>query len=114
MKPYFELTTKGKAIFDELKKHLMGHELMDVDTYQVTLLAYAFDLLQKNAGELKSADNVKRSSTLMQMDKAVNWIVKISPKFGISPGDREKLKAFSQAEPGMSSEEKRKLKLVRG
>ncbi len=77
IKPYFQLSENGQKIFKEIIKHYKPER---VDLFGLTVLAQSYDLFQVASGNLKTSDGPRRSSALMQMDKAVNWIVKLSPK----------------------------------
>jgi P27 family predicted phage terminase small subunit len=107
MKPQGYLTENGKAIFDFIiESHLKSNGIMEVDTYNLTALANAFDLHERasyimnntEGGFCQTTKNnysqVRAEFTVWQ--KTLDMIHKLSPSFGITPSSREKIKAFAE------------------
>jgi P27 family predicted phage terminase small subunit len=100
MKPYFELTSNGKEIFNNIYKHMNEAKVFEVDRYLLTILADAFDEYMKCTAVIRvegyrnSHDQI--SPEVSNRDKSFNTIVKISPLFGIDIKSRESIKAFAE------------------
>jgi len=120
MIPYFKLSERGQKIFDLIKKHLDGQK-EDVDVYGLTVLAQAFDdfaegveLIKKEGMYYTNRNNQRVLHPAVSVkDKAVTWIFKLAPKFGISPADREKIQSFATKERDKRFRDSKILSLLR-
>ena len=90
------LTKTGIGIFKEIVKALkVGQE---IDTFELSMLANAYDIYQRYAHKLKEIEDTKyiESQRLAAiMDKAFKQIDKQSDKYGMTPIGRDKLSKIS-------------------
>jgi phage terminase small subunit len=101
---YFKLTDRGQEIFEDLKRLVeLRMELQPGDEYELTVLAQAFDTLERNAKYCDLNGDIHEMVTKTGvypmvrpehsvMEKARAHILKHSGKFGLNPQDREKMK----------------------
>lgn len=117
MKPQSYLTKEGVKIFGELVDHCEKIKLHDADSFELSMLANAFDLhcrasliMNKQGGGY--AQKLKSEYSQITADFTVwkqtgEYINKNAGKFGLDPASREKLKSFTEEKP---KEKKGKLK----
>jgi len=106
MKPENYLTDTGKKIFDRLVKMLKS-KIEDIDVFQLSQLADAIDLNQRACYAINypekgtnQKDGVQRTPNgytqvtgqVTVRDKTQKTIDTLSARFGLTPGDREKIK----------------------
>lgn len=98
------LSKTGEKIFKVLKAHCANKlKMMDVDFYELSMLANSFDLYANNA-QICNEDGVSMTITTEKggvytqirpeysvMKNEYQNILKHSAKFGLNPGDREKI-----------------------
>jgi phage terminase small subunit len=97
------LTEAGGKIFDMLKEHCSKLGMMNVDNLELAMLANSFDLYSQNA-KVCSDDGVSMTIKTEKggiysqirpeytvMKNEYQNILKHSGKFGLNPGDRERL-----------------------
>lgn len=94
------LSESGKALYKELLNHCNQKlKMMDVDHFELSMLANSFDLYATNAKICRDGgatqkpkeggwDQVRPEYTVMKNEYAN--ILKHSAKFGLNPGDRAK------------------------
>jgi len=105
MKPYFKLTKQGGAIFKKIvsRYQVLSKDKDEMDVYGLTVLAKAFDdfgYASEKLDTYRDNDEVKGFREMLTlMDKAIVWIAKLGPKFGIGPADRERIKSFTSEPP---------------
>jgi len=101
--PMDYLSKRGRLLFYRIIRHIKESDLVrDIDTLELSMLANSFDLYEKMAEECNEKGYVRPVSgkngtfdqavpqyTIMQQQYAN--IMKHSPKFGLTPGDREKI-----------------------
>lgn len=97
------LSKEGKLIFDELQKHCDAKmKMMDVDRFELQMLANSFDKYIRNAKycrdngdcymmETKTGEYPMIRPEYNVMKNEYAQIIKHSGKFGLNPGDREKI-----------------------
>jgi len=96
------LSPEGKTIFATLKKHCEKLKMMDADMLELEMLANSFDLYQKSAISCRDEGAVVTIMTKTGpyamanpahgvMTREYANILKHSAKFGLNPGDREKI-----------------------
>jgi P27 family predicted phage terminase small subunit len=109
MKPTYPLTDNGKKIFKELEG-LLSDVLHDLDAHNLTTLANAFDLESRAWSNINfptdenQADGVQKTPNgytqvtghITVLEKSRKIINDLGAKFGLTPQDREKIKAFSE------------------
>lgn len=98
------LSEKGLLIYEEIKKHVESKlRLMDADRFEMAMLANSFDLYSQCADYVKSHgvkftittekggeyEQICPEYTVMKSEYAN--ILKHSGKFGLNPGDRERM-----------------------
>lgn len=112
MKPQPGLTKNGKIIFNQLLKFIEKYDLEDVDSYGLTELAQQLDLAERcrhninNPTNKDQKDGVQTTSNgytqvtgyVTVMDKCNTRIEKLGAKYGLTPADRDKIKAFAKEE----------------
>jgi len=112
MKPQPYLTKEGKAIFKELTKHLTGAGILDIDTYRLSDLAQAMDMVARCTKEINNPTDKKQRDGVQQtpngytqvtgyvtvVDKYHKIADQLGAKYGLTPADREKIKAFADKE----------------
>lgn len=98
------LTKNGLLIFKELEKHCKDKmKMFDVDRFELQMLANSFDMYSVNA-ELCNRDGVSMTIVTEKggmysqirpeytvMKNEYGNILKHSGKFGLNPGDRDKI-----------------------
>jgi phage terminase small subunit len=98
------LTKKGLLIFKEIEKHCKEKlKMFDVDKFEMAMLANSFDLYAENA-KLCNTDGVSMTIITEKggeyrqirpeytvMKNEYGNILKHAGKFGLNPGDRDKL-----------------------
>lgn len=101
--PASYLTKRGRKIFYSIVKHVDDNGLMrKIDTLEVSMLANSFDsfdiatekcnsggYINAVTGKNGTFDQVSPWYTIMRNEYAN--ILKHSPKYGLNPGDREKI-----------------------
>lgn len=96
------LSPEGVEIYSALKKHCTEHGLLDIDEYELAVLAHNFDQFSVAAAWVTRNGSVHEMPTktgtypmvhpqFLVMEKCQNHILKHSPRFGINPADRVKL-----------------------
>ena len=105
MKPEAYLPIPAKKIFERILKHVKERGLdLEIDSLEMSMLAFSFYQYQEaiNLG-MKEGFTHKFKNGAIQINgiqTIVNatyaHILKHSPKFGLTPGDRDKLKVFSK------------------
>lgn len=105
------LTENGDLIYEKLEKHCKDRlKMIDVDSFELTMLANSFDLYQtaaKYCNEEGCSMTIitETGSTYSQirpeytvMKNEYQNILKHGAKFGLNPGDRDKIfKGLSKA-----------------
>jgi phage terminase small subunit len=102
MKEYLDfLTVRGMSIFRAIKNHCRKYGITEIDHMEMAMLANAFDLYAVNAKKCLDIgytqhpekdggwDQVRPEYTIMKQQYDI--IMKHSGKFGLNPGDREKI-----------------------
>lgn len=101
MKDYLDfLSERGMDIYKAIRNHCKKYGITDVDYMEMAMLANSFDLYAINAkvcndsGYTQSPkeggwDQVRPEYTIMKFEYAN--VLKHSSKFGLNPGDRERL-----------------------
>lgn len=94
------LTENGLFMLGELEKHCKSHlKIMEVDKFELAMLANSFDLYQKaakycsdNGVSMPAGDNgyMQICPEYTVMKNEYQNILKHSGKFGLNPGDRAK------------------------
>jgi phage terminase small subunit len=97
------LSENGLLIFKELKKHCkVALKLMDIDDYELRMLANSFDKYSINARFCRDQGDTFEMATKTGvypmirpeynvMKNEYSQILTHSGKFGLNPGDREKI-----------------------
>lgn len=97
------LTKNGRKIFFRILRHVQEHELLfDIDTIELSMLANSFDAYERAAQycndngfskqiEAKQGSFGQIIPEYTVMRNEYNNILKHSSKFGLNPGDREKI-----------------------
>ena len=110
MKPQNFLTYTGKEIFNQLVKHVEKAGLMDIDSYRLSDLANAMDMVQRSSNNInfpedpKQADGVQKTANgytqvtgfVTVLDKYNKIVDTLGAKYGLTASDREKIAAFTQ------------------
>ena len=103
------LSENGIAIYNEILQHCQSIGFREIDTFELAMLANSFDLYAVNALFCKEKgstqkpldggwDQVRPQYTVMKNEYAN--VLKHSAKFGMNPGDREKIfKNFQAKKP---------------
>ena len=107
MKPQPYLTENGKKIFNQLVEHCRN--LMEVDSFELSMLANEYDKyathvkLAKENGYFNKFNNktVQVNAYHTICKDSYQTILKHSSKFGLTPADREKIKAFAEQKEKM-------------
>jgi hypothetical protein len=74
MKPQGYLTENGKAIFDFIiESHLKSNGIMEVDTYNLTALANAFDLHERASYIMNHPKEGEEFSRIYRMAKNTGY-----------------------------------------
>jgi phage terminase small subunit len=99
--PY--LSQRGWRIFLKIVRHINDHEVIqDIDTLELSMLANAIDAYeraavicnQKGFTEEVTGKNGTFTQVIPEysiMKQQYDLILKHSPKYGLTPGDREKI-----------------------
>ncbi len=100
--PMDYLTKRGRRIFFQIVNHIKEHDLIsDIDVLELSMLANTFDIYIQMGEKLKdgyigtfegkngSFEQVKPEYGVMM--KQYDIILKHSSKYGLTPGDREKI-----------------------
>ncbi len=100
--PATYLTKRGRKIFHEIVDHVRSHDLIfDIDVLELSMLANCYAIYEEMSDKCKDGyivrvtgkngtfDQVKPEYNIMQQQYAN--ILKHSSKFGLTPGDREKI-----------------------
>jgi hypothetical protein len=112
MKPQPFLTDTGKGIFNQLVKHVETAGLVDIDSFRLSDLANAMDMVQRSSQEINfptgkykkdQKDGVQITSNgytqvtghVTVMDKYNKIVDTLGAKYGLTAADREKISAFS-------------------
>src|SRR5690606_31400901 len=98
------LNTEGKKIYKELEKHCREKlKIMDIDSYELSMLANSFCLYAESArfcneNGVKITFTTEKGGTYSQicpeytvMKTEYQNILKRSGKFGLNPADRDKI-----------------------
>ena len=110
MKPQPYLTTTGKKIFKELISHVEKAKIEEVDTYRLSDLAQALDMIarctqeinkptdkkQKNGVQVTANGYTQVTGYVTVLDKYNKIAETLGAKYGLTPADREKIKAFAE------------------
>lgn len=94
------LSKTGEAIYKKLQEHCKQLKMMDADSLELMMLANSFDIYAQNAEycrdhgmtqapEKGGWDQVRPEYTIMKNE--YQNILKHSAKFGLNPGDRDRL-----------------------
>jgi P27 family predicted phage terminase small subunit len=99
--PY--LTKRGRKIFSQIVKHVKEHDLIfDIDVLELSMLANSIDAYER-AAEYCNTNGFSKEIEAKQgsfgqiipeytvMRNEYNNILKHAPKYGLNPGDREKI-----------------------
>ena len=101
--PMDYLSKRGRKIFLTIVKHINDHEVIqDIDTLELSMLANAMDAYERSAAlcnEKGFTEEVTgKNGTFTQvipeygiMKQQYDLILKHSPKYGLTPGDRQKI-----------------------
>lgn len=113
------LSENGLLIFKELKKHCKKQlKMMEVDDYELKMLANSFDKYSRNAEFCRDNGDtfemptktgtypmIRPEYNVMKNEYA--QIIKHSSKFGLTPGDRERFfKVTDEDEPDLEADMK--------
>jgi len=113
MEPEKYLPKEAKAIFKRIVKHLDENAAtLPIDSIELSMLSMAYYQFEQAAIEGLAKGFVNDYSTEEKvsiqvngyqsvMNSAYSNILKHSSKFGLNPGDREKLDLFKNKEPGL-------------
>lgn len=96
------LSENGEKIFKALKQHCKALKMMEADDYELRMLANAFDKYEKNALFCRDNGDTYEMATKTGtypmirpeynvMKDSYEKILKHSGKFGLNPGDRDKI-----------------------
>lgn len=96
------LTDRGKWVYSQIEKHLKKLKMMEVDALELSMLANAFDLYASSASlinkEGRTIDMITKTGVYKMlhpeykvMTVEYGNILKHGAKFGLNPGDREKI-----------------------
>jgi len=101
--PASYLTKRGRRIFLSIVKHIKDHGLIqDIDVLELSMLANSFDAYERAAAycnehgfsreiEAKQGSFGQIIPEYTVMRNEYGNILKHSPKYGLTPGDREKI-----------------------
>lgn len=101
--PLGYLTKRGRKIFYEIVRHVRDHGLLqDVDVLELSMLANSYDCFERAAKycndngfsreiEAKQGSFGQIIPEYTVMRNEYGNILKHSPKYGLTPGDREKI-----------------------
>lgn len=98
MQPY--LSEKGKQIYQVILKHIdRNNWSQDIDDFELSMLANAFDMYEKCALTIQTSGMTQTAKNNFEiarpeisiMEKVYGIILKHSAKFGLNPGDRKKI-----------------------
>ena len=109
MKPQTYLTPEGIQIFEQLVKHVQTAGLVDIDSFRLSDLANAIDMVQRSSYEInfptdkKHKDGVQKTPNgytqvtgyVTVLDKYNKIVDTLGAKYGLTAADREKISAFS-------------------
>ena len=111
-KPQTYLIGTGKKIYHEICEHIINHNVLcDIDSFNVSTLAYNFDLFARmarliNVRERKTTGSglffktktgyMQKSVEAQAMDTALGWIMKLSKEYGLTVSARDSILAFSK------------------
>ncbi len=92
------LSDQGRTIFDQIAATLNG-KVEQIDTYELSMLANAYDLYHVFAVKTKEAIDNEEDALKIQrlnsvMEKQWRMIEKFSSNFGMSPMSRSKLESI--------------------
>ena len=95
------LSKRGRKIFLSIVNHIKEHDLiMDIDVLELSMLAQAYDILERCAAVCNDkglteatgkSQHVQAIPEYSIMKQQYDLILKHSPKYGLTPGDREKI-----------------------
>lgn len=121
MKAENYLPKEAQKIFNRIYNHVKANGLeLEIDSLEMSMLAFSFYQFAeavKNGieeGFLNEYENDKGTTIQIngyqaQINQCYSNIMKHSPKFGLTPGDREKITAFAKKE----TEKKSAMKVLR-
>lgn len=100
--PMSYLSKRGRKIFLQIANHINEHDLiLQIDVIELSMLANAFDVYERAAivcNEKDLTEPTGKNQTHIQvipeygiMKQMYDLILKHSPKYGLTPGDREKI-----------------------
>lgn len=98
------LTKNGKSIYNEILAFLDKNKIQDVDRFLLASLANAIDQYETTSKKINDTQMEEVNKSFSQSNyylinkSSFDTIFKIAPKFGLSPADREKIKAFAEKE----------------
>ena len=107
MKPESYLPKEAKVIFERILKHVKTNDLdMEIDSLELSMLAFSFWQYSEAMKQgVKEGFTQKFKNGTIQINgiytlanNAHANILKHSPKFGLTPGDRVKIQAFAKKE----------------
>jgi phage terminase small subunit len=110
MKPQNFLTDTGKEIFKQLVKHVEKAGLMEIDSYRLSDLANAMDMVQRSSNNINSPKDSKQvdgvqitangytqvTGHVAVHDKYNKIVDTLGAKYGLTAADREKITAFAK------------------
>ena len=97
------LTKRGRKIFQEIITHIRDSNIIqDIDTLELSMLANSFDVYERMAQQLNeegfSEEVITKNGSFKQivpeytvMKNEYANVLKHSGKFGLTPGDRQKI-----------------------
>ena len=89
------LSENGLLIYKQLEKHCKAKlKMLEIDSYELAMLANSFDCYARAAEKCKesfsnSHDQIRAEYTVMKSE--YSNIIKHAGKFGLNPGDRDKI-----------------------
>lgn len=104
------LPKEAQKIFERIHEHVKTNGLdLKIDSLEMSMLAFSFYQFAEavksgiEKGFLNEYENEKGSTIQIngyqaQINQCYSNILKHSPKFGLTPGDREKITAFAKKE----------------
>lgn len=116
MKPQSYLTKEAKVIFKNLVSHIDKIGLEDIDSYRLSDLAHAIDMVQRANYQINNPSKPNQSDGVQQtpngytqvtgyvtiVDKFSKIVDTLGAKYGLTPADREKIKGFEKKADGIS------------
>lgn len=119
MKAENYLTKTGIKIFNALTLYLEG-KLIEVDSMRLSELANAMDMVHRASNKINNPDDPKQSDGVQitkngytqvtgyvtVVDKYTKIVDSLGAKFGLTPADREKIKAFTKEDEPIDPFEK--------